>query len=167
MTCAPTGEIETTRTDEASTVTDTTAAPTTDLATVAAQIRRLDICMLTTRAEDGALHGRPMSNNGEVEYDGDSWFFARADSRKIAEIEADARVELAFIATEQATWINVEGEATIVRDDATRKRALWQQDLERWFENGPDDPEVVLIKVSARHIDAWTRDGDTTLDLPA
>ncbi len=28
-------------------------------------------------------------------------------------------------------------------------------DLERWFENGPDDPDVVLIKVEAHHIDAW------------
>ena len=44
--------------------------------------------MLTTHADDGTLHGRPMSNNGDVEFDGDSWFFARGDSRKVVEIEA-------------------------------------------------------------------------------
>ncbi|HET7168910.1 MAG TPA: pyridoxamine 5'-phosphate oxidase family protein [Candidatus Limnocylindrales bacterium] len=144
---------------------DATTAPASDLAAIAALLGRLDICMLTTRAEDGALHGRPMSNNGEVEYDGDSWFFAEDGSRKVIEIDADPRVELAFIDTAKATWINVEGDATIVRDEPDRKRALWKDDLERWFENGPDDPGVVLIKVSARHIDAWSRDGDRSFDV--
>jgi general stress protein 26 len=146
-------------------VPDATTAPASDLAAIAALLGRLDICMLTTRAEDGALHGRPMSNNGEVEYDGDSWFFAEDGSRKVIEIDADPRVELAFIDTAKATWINVEGDATIVRDEPDRKRALWKDDLERWFENGPDDPGVVLIKVSARHIDAWSRDGDRSFDV--
>jgi general stress protein 26 len=150
-------------------VTDTASRPSTDttedLQAVAALLADLDICMLTTRTEDGSMRGRPMSNNGEVEYDGDSWFFARADSRKIGEIEADPSVGLAFIATEQGTWINVEGHATIVRDDVERKRALWLKDLERWFENGPEDPEVVLIKVSAVHIDAWGGEEDRSFDV--
>lgn len=150
-------------------MTDTASRPTTDtsddLKAVAKLLADLDICMLTTRTEDGSMRGRPMSNNGEVEYDGDSWFFARADSRKIGEIEAEPSVALAFIATEQGTWINVEGHATIVRDDVERKRALWLKDLERWFENGPEDPEVVLIKVSAVHIDAWGGEEDRSFDV--
>ncbi len=149
-------------------MTDTASRPSTetsdDLKAVAEMLADLDICMLTTRTEDGSMRGRPMSNNGEVEYDGDSWFFARADSRKIGEIEAEPSVGLAFIATEQGTWVNVEGHATVVRDDVERKRALWQKDLERWFENGPEDPEVVLIKVSAVHIDAWGRE-DHSFDV--
>lgn len=146
-------------------MTDTAAAPTKDLAAVAALLAKLDIGMLTTHAEDGSLHGRPMSNNGDVEYNGDSWFFASADSRKVAEIEADPHVELAFIDTPNGTWINVEGEATVIRNDEERKRALWNKDLERWFQDGPDDPEVVLIKVSARHIDAWAGEEDRSFDL--
>jgi general stress protein 26 len=149
-------------------MTETASRPsadtTDDLQAVAEMLASLDICMLTTRTDDGAMRGRPMSNNGEVEYDGDSWFFARADSRKIGEIEADPNVGLAFIATEQGTWINVEGTATVVRDDVERKRALWLKDLERWFENGPEDPEVVLIKVSAVHIDAWGEE-DRSFDV--
>ncbi len=146
-----------------------TAAPstdTTDTAAVAKLLRTLDICMLTTRAEDGALHGRPMSNNGEVEYNGDSWFFAQDGSRKVTEIDADRRVELAFIDTPNSTWVNVEGEAEIVRDDVELKRSLWLKDLERWFQDGPEDPQVVLIKVSARHIDAWAGEEDRSFDLP-
>ena len=86
-------------------------------------------------------------------------------SRKVTEIEADPNVQLGFIDTEAATWINVEGEATIVRDDVERKRALWLDDLERWFPNGPEDAGVVLIKVRARHIDAWAKDGEWRIDV--
>ena len=142
---------------------DTTT--TTELASVAKLLKELDICMLATRAEGGVLHGRPMSNNGEVEYDGDSWFFAQDGSRKVVEIDADPQVEMAFIDTPNGTWINVEGEATVVRDDSDRKRELWQKDLERWFTNGPEDPEVVLIKVSAVHIDAWGGEEDRSFDV--
>ena len=136
-----------------------------DLTSVTQLLKKLDICMLTTRADDGALHGRPMSNNGEVEYDGDSWFFSFSDSRKVREIDANPQAELAFIDTPNGTWVNVEGEATVVRDDPERKRELWQQDLERWFAEGPDDPNVVLIKVTARHIDAWSGSDEYSLDL--
>jgi general stress protein 26 len=142
---------------------DTTT--TTKLASVAKLLKDLDICMMTTRAAGGVLHGRPMSNNGEVEYDGDSWFFAQDGSRKVVEIDSDPQVELAFIDTPNGTWINLEGEATVVRDDPERKREMWQKDLERWFTNGPDDPEVVLIKVSARHIDAWAGEDEYSFDV--
>jgi general stress protein 26 len=138
-----------------------------DIKTVARLLAKLDIGMLVTRAADGSLHGRPMSNNGEVEWDGDSWFFAEGSSRKVEEIEADDAVELGFTATEDGTWINVEGRATIVRDDTERKKQLWQKDLERWFPNGAEDPNVVLIKVTAHHIDAWSQDAEYVLDRGA
>ena len=141
------------------------AALQDDLGSVAQLLKKLDICMLTTRAADGALHGRPMSNNGDVEYDGDSWFFAFRDSRKVREIDADPRTELAFIDTPNGTWVNVEGTASVIRDDPERKRKLWQDDLKRWFADGPDDPNVVLIKLSARHIDAWSGEDEYSLDL--
>ena len=140
-------------------------AKKTELAAVAKLLKELDICMLVTRAEGGALHGRPMSNNGEVEYDGDSWFFAQEGTRKVVEIDADPRVQMGFIDTPKGTWINVEGEAVVVRDDPERKRQLWQDDLERWFTNGPEDPDVVLIKVSARHLDAWAAEDEYSIDV--
>jgi len=142
-----------------------TTTTKSDLEAVARLLAKLDIGMLTTRADDGTLHGRPMSNNGAVEYDGDSWFFAEDGSRKVTEIEGDPAVELGFIDSAAATWINVEGAASVVRDDVERKQALWLKDLERWFPNGPEDPNVVLIKVRARHIDAWSRDGEWQIDV--
>ena len=115
--------------------------------------RDIDICMFVTRAERG-LRGRPMSNNGEVEYDGDTWFFSYRDTPKVEEIGADPRVDLAYIATERGTWLSIEGTAEIVEDDR-RKRELWQKDLAAWFETGPDDDRVVLIKVRADRVHGW------------
>ncbi|HEU0243054.1 MAG TPA: pyridoxamine 5'-phosphate oxidase family protein [Candidatus Limnocylindrales bacterium] len=129
-----------------------------DLAAVAQRMRDLDICMLTTRTDDG-LAARPMSNNGQVEFDGDTWFFARRDSAKVREIEADPTVELGYISSERGTWIAIEAEATIV-DDPQQKQQRWFEDLRRWFETGPDDPEVVLIRATATRVRAWGRDGD-------
>ena len=144
---------------------DTTRTSGANLAAVAKLLAQLDICMLVSRSGDGELHGRPMSNNGEVEYDGDSWFFAFGDSRKVEELEANPQVELSFIDTPNGTWINVEGAAEIVRDDVDRKKQMWLEDLERWFPEGPEDPNVVLIKVRARHIDAWAGEDDYSFDL--
>jgi general stress protein 26 len=68
------------------------------------------------------------------------------------------RVELAYIATEKGTWVSIEGTAEVVEDDA-RKRKLWDKQLEQWFQEGPEDENVVLVKVSADRIHAWA-DGE-------
>ena len=46
---------------------------------LAEKMRHIDFTMLFTRADNGAAAGRPMSNNGDVEYQGDSFFFAYDD----------------------------------------------------------------------------------------
>jgi len=32
--------------------------------------------------------------------------------------------------------------------DVKKKRELWLEELERWFDDGPDGEDLVLIKVS-------------------
>jgi general stress protein 26 len=135
----------------------------TETRRLAELIRDIDICMFVTRA-DGTVRGRPMSNNGKVEYDGDSWFFSYRESPKIEEIEADPRVELAYVGTEKGAWISIEGIAEVVEDDA-RKRELWQDELKQWFTEGPDDDSVVLVKVRAERIHAWA-DGEELVGEP-
>jgi general stress protein 26 len=124
-----------------------------DTRRIAKLISDIDICMFVTRA-DGQVRGRPMSNNGNVEYDGDSWFFSYRDTPKVQEIEADPAVELAYVATEKGTWVSIEGTAEVVEDDA-KKKELWEKSLEQWFKTGPEDDEVILLKVSAKRVHAW------------
>lgn len=109
------------------------------------------------------INTRPMSNNGEVQYDGDNWFFARSGSTKIAEISADDRFQLTFADNAGPSFISVWGTGAVVTDVELKKK-LWHASLERWFDNGPEDPEVCLIKVSAHRIQAWGRLGDCVLE---
>ena len=129
---------------------------------VADVMAKIDFCMMQTVGEHG-VNTRPMSNNGEVQYDGDNWFFARRDSTKIGEILADDRVHLTFSDNEAVNFISVWGSGEVV-DDVDLKKKLWQKSLKRWFENGPEDPEVTLIKVSANKIQTWGRMGDRVLE---
>lgn len=131
---------------------------------VAALMRDLDFCMMTTSTDDGHLRARPMSNNGEVEFDGDVWFFTDATSRKVREIEANPLVHLSYADLENFTFISMSGAAEIVRDDE-KKMELWIEELRRWFEDGPTSDDVVLIKVTPVKVACWSEEGEEELSL--
>jgi len=131
---------------------------------IAELLRNIDTCMLATRGDDGELHARPMSNNGEVEWDGDSWFFAPSDGRLVAEIRRNAEAVTTYRADDRFAWVALSGSAEVV-DDAAQKRRLWLDELERWFPNGPDDPNVALIRVDSSAAQWWTEEGEGSADL--
>lgn len=54
--------------------------------------------MLATRTERGHIAARPMSSNGEVEYDAGPFYITDEGSRTVSDIGRDARVALAFTA---------------------------------------------------------------------
>ena len=130
--------------------------PSNTIKKVAKLMRDLDFCMLTTRTSRGSLHARPMSNNGEVEFDGDVWFFSAADSRKVREIEAEPSVHLSYADPDDWRFISMTGRASIVRD-AEKKQAMWLQELEQWFDEGPESDAIVLIKVTPTVVSYWTK----------
>ncbi|MBY4590200.1 MULTISPECIES: pyridoxamine 5'-phosphate oxidase family protein [Rhizobium] len=137
---------------------------------LSSQLKKIDFCMLSTNAGSGRISARPMSNNGDVEYDGDSWFFSYEDSRKITEIEGIDMVSLTFTAPpsllgKPGIFIAVEGVASLVRDKAAFEDH-WVPDLERWFPEGVDTPGIVLIKVSASSIRYWDGEENGEVTLP-
>jgi general stress protein 26 len=131
---------------------------------IAALINEIDICLFATRSADGQLHARPMSNNGQVEWDGQSWFFAPTDGRLVAELRADPTAVAAYRAEEGFAFVSVSGRVTIETDQELKQRH-WLDDLERWFPNGPTDPNVALIRLDADEAQWWTEDGDGKADL--
>ena len=126
---------------------------------LAKRIADIDFTMLTTRTDGGALSARPMSNNGDVEFDGDCWFFSEESSRAIADIEQDPNVGLTLqgkggLLGKPPVFIGIEGEAELIRDIG-QLAEHWTKDLERWWPNGPETPGIVLIKVHAQRIHYW------------
>jgi general stress protein 26 len=124
-------------------------------------MRGIDLCMMTTRGAGGTMHARPMSNNGEVDFTGDAWFFTWRDSQKVRELGRDPSVALSYVGGTKSApvWISVTGTAKIV-DDAEKKTELWLKELEQWFDVGPEDPAIVLIRVKASRAQWWSyKDG--------
>lgn len=129
------------------------------LADIADQMREIDFTMLSTRAPGGAIGSRPMSNNRDVDYDGDSWFFTTDDTQMVADIGGDPQVGMTLQGATgmlglRPFFVAIEGEADLIRDKAQFEQH-WQADLERWFKQGVDTPGLVLIHVKAERVHYW------------
>ncbi|MEI9922539.1 MAG: hypothetical protein WDN50_02195 [Bradyrhizobium sp.] len=56
------------------------------LADVAREMAGIDIAILSTHTEGGEIANRPMSNNGDVTYDGTSYYFTYEQARVVSDI---------------------------------------------------------------------------------
>jgi general stress protein 26 len=119
------------------------------------------IGMFTTTSPDGTLTSRPMALQ-QVEFDGDLWFFASRSSRKVAHIAADPQVNVATVGS--SSWVSLTGDAVVV-DDLARKKELWNSVVEAWFPDGPEDPDVVLLRVAASSAEYWDSPGGRVASL--
>ena len=133
------------------------------------KMRAIDFTMLTTRAASGALASRPMSNNGDVDYDGDSWFFTTEDTAMVAEIAADPVVGLTLsgdrgLLGKPGIFIAIEARAELIRDKALFA-VHWTKGLDRWFPQGIDTPGLVLIRAHAARIAYWDGEDEGELAL--
>ncbi|TPL92711.1 pyridoxamine 5'-phosphate oxidase family protein [Mesorhizobium sp. B2-3-12] len=133
------------------------------LAEIAEKMRDIDVAMLSTHTQGGAIAGRPMSNNQDVEYDGSSFYFTWDKSQVVEDIERDANVSLAFKG-EDGFWVAVEGKAEIIRDKAAFEEH-WTDDIDEWFEQGTDTPGLAMIKIEAVRAHYWDGEdeGEVTL----
>jgi general stress protein 26 len=122
---------------------------------VAELAKDIRVAMLTTVDEDGHFVSRPMAQQ-EVDSDGDLWFFAERDSRKIAQIAAHPLASVTLSSSD--TWISLCGTARMVTDVAKAKE-LWNPVVEAWFPQGPEDPSVVLIEFSSDTAEYWDTPG--------
>ncbi len=112
------------------------------------------ICMLTS-VHQGALVSRPMAVQ-EVEFDGDLWFFSQADATKIDDVGSEPHVNVAFAG--EGAWLSINGTAQVVTDVA-KKKELWNTAASAWLEGGPEDDEVVLLRVQGHTAELWEGPG--------
>lgn len=111
------------------------------------------VCMFTSNVDEVPLQTRPMTTQ-EVDDDGNFWFFSPKDSHKNYEVRSDARVQLLFANTSESEFLTVFGTASILED---RKKidALWSPMAKAWFQEGKDDPNLSLIKVTPENAYYW------------
>ena len=119
------------------------------------------VAMMATRTPDGGMHSRPMVAQ-QKEFDGDLWFFSWADSRKIQELKREPRVLLDYSEPKNQNYVSISGRAEVMRDTAKAKE-LWSEPLRTWFPEGPDDPNLTLIKVNVESAEHWDSPSSTML----
>lgn len=136
---------------------------------LAKKMKDIDFTMLSTRAEGGQIAARPMSNNRDVDYDGDSYYFTTSDTVMVRDIERDPKVGLSLqgsagLLKQRPFFAAIEGRADLIRDKG-QFQAHWNSDLNRWFEQGIDTPGLVMIKVHAERAHYWDGEdeGEVTL----
>lgn len=137
---------------------------------ISEKMRDIDFAVLSTRTSDGAISGRPMSNNRQVDYDGDNYFFTGDNQRAIADIEGDPNVALSYQAKSgflgaKPFFITIEGRAELIKDKG-HFADHWTKDLDDWFKQGIDTPGLTLIKVHAQRLHYWDGydQGEITLE---
>ena len=120
---------------------------------ISTKMKNIDLCMLNTKSTRGSLTSRPMSNNGDVTYDGSSYFFSLEDTQKVKDIENDSSVNLNF-STKDEMYICVTGKARIIRTKSMLADH-WVPSLDQWFEDGVDTKGLIMIIVQAHVIRYW------------
>lgn len=110
------------------------------------------VAFLTTRDEHGHLVSRPMARQ-DVDLDADLWFITERDSRKVAHVAADPKVNVSLGTSD--SWVSISGVARVV-DDPEKLRELWNQFTDAWLPEGPDSPNAVLLHVRADQAEYWS-----------
>ena len=130
---------------------------------ISSKMKELDICMMSTVGSRGAIHTRPMSNNKDVKYNGESFFFSDMDSRKAKDIQRNAAVTLSFEG-KKGLFIIVAGKARIIKTK-TILEEHWVPSLQMWFKKGFDTPGLILIAVKAEQIHYWDHYKEGDIDI--
>lgn len=125
-------------------------------------MKNMDLCFMVTKDGDG-LCSRPMSNNAQVDWDGDNWFFTNGDTRKVTQLKVDPTVMLDF--SGEKDWVSLRGEATLHSDDKPLFEKHWTKDIDQWFPEGIDTPGLVLIQVTAREAELFGSSGEGIVSL--
>jgi general stress protein 26 len=143
--------------------------PSKTLADLSEKMRDIDFTMLSTKTRGGAVGARPMSNNRQVDYDGDSYYFTTSDTLMVSDIDADPNVGLSFqgksgILGQRPFFVAVEGVADLVHDKGAFAEH-WTTDLDRWFAQGIDTPGLTMIHVHAARVHYWDGEDEGEIAL--
>ena len=116
-------------------------------------IKDARVAMLTSEDQQ-RLRSRPMVASQENFDDGCLWFFTRADSPKVDQVQQAHQVNAAYASTSDNSFVSLSGQAELVRDRAVCE-AHWNEKVKAWFPKGKDDPQLAMLKVTVEQVEYW------------
>lgn len=106
--------------------------------------------MFTTTTEDGALVSRPMTVQ-EIDEEMRLLFIAQRDSTVARQADGKA-VNLAF--ADGGSYVSMAGSVEVLEDVALKQR-LWNPANDAYTTGGPENPNNVVLAVSAESAEYW------------
>ena len=132
-----------------------------DLNRVWSIIERVGVCMLTTQGPRG-LRARPLQARPD-RFSGFIWFVTDLRSSKEHEIQSDHEIGLVFIDAAENAYLSITASANVLRDRAVAA-SIWRATDNMWWE-GPDDPNVGLLRVIPRTAELWDGPSSKTMTI--
>ncbi|PHI21878.1 general stress protein [Lewinellaceae bacterium SD302] len=80
-----------------------------------------------------------------VDDDGTVWFFSARDSDRNQYVQADSRAQVIVSNSGQTDHLSIYGKAELV-NDPEKVKELWSPFAKVWFQEGPSDPNLTLLK---------------------
>ncbi|WP_185995665.1 pyridoxamine 5'-phosphate oxidase family protein [Nocardioides campestrisoli] len=117
--------------------------------------------MVTSISAAGELHSRPMTPQ-LVDDDAVIWFLVADDAEQATDIKVRPEVNVAF--SESSSWLSIAGHAEVVYD-RERIQEFWSAASEAWFPEGPDDPQLRVLKVRGVSAEYWAAPGGRVATL--
>jgi len=114
----------------------------------------VDVCMLVDTFQAG-LRARPMALHFDDDEDEALWFVTDTDSGKVDEVTIIPSVCVSVL--KGRTYASITGDAQIV-DDRAKLKDIWNTFFDAWYPDGPDSPDVTLLKVMPRYGEYWKED---------
>jgi general stress protein 26 len=123
---------------------------------------RVTYCWAATPSEDGGVNVRVVGPIPGVsgEEDLTIWIVTSGGSRKAADIRRAGRLTLGYQHHPDRgpdDYVALVGHAALV-EDRSEIRDRWLDNWRRFFPDGPDDPDVIFVRLNVDRIELCVRD---------
>jgi len=102
----------------------------------------------------------------ELDDEGALWFFVPSDGTLARDVEVNPRVCATYSDLARGVYVAMSGYARLIYDP-DRIFALWDDELEAWFGQGPLDPRLSLLRVDVDHAEYWDEHSSGVIRLLA
>jgi general stress protein 26 len=126
-------------------------------------VKHNSVCMFATFLTEIPMQVRPMSAQ-DVDDEGNLWFLSSKSSNKNFEIGEDSRVQLFFADADNSEYLSIYGHADVLRDQKKIEQ-IWSPMVKAWFQEGKNDPDLSVIKVTPEDITYWDTKNSKMISL--
>lgn len=118
-------------------------------------MEKFHIAMLITTVGT-EVHARPMGATVSRKEDA-IYFFTNVDSQKASDMAVNPNVTLLFVDDDGQKYVSLKGRGEVL-NDRSKIKELWTPFVQAWWD-GPDDPEVRLVKITPATAEYWDSPG--------